>query len=623
MSEQDNVEWQLADLVDAISAEVDRAEDTLALKSYARKVSFAIKKIALDVEVTMRRTPDGRLLFRSVDAAEESGTVLKLDFAQVLESQLAGWRRPLDDSTTSAPVSMLPGITAEEARALNGIAIFTVDDFFRYTLTAAMVAEVSRKTGIAESRVRLWRELPFLSAIKPEQGLPGSSVVLEGGNFGPARPEGTEVLFHGHPAKVLEWSNGRVTVQSPPQAMGPGLVFMMFGPQPTNLLTWEGSSMDLRVEDLVTQPEAPVSDEPFLAEALLFNRGTLPTQPFDVQWFLNDEPLEPQPHSPLPPGQRSSESGTRHELQLSPGEYTLRFVADCHEKMPELERALLTFSRTLRVREPQRMLLADFRMRYELDPVLEGPVDGSHVLGLIFRGLARKGPKGMLFPDLAAGWTLPVLLETDQGPLYSVTVTLRPDMRFHDGTPITVEDVLFTFQRMRQEDTPWFKWASRIHDITASEDQVTFLLYTDNALLPLLPAGIIPWQLYESDPEHFRQHPVGSGPFRVESFSPEKTELRAFRGYHRGVPRLDRLTLLAVPSLDELGERMLNRDFPVAVMPFEESWYRKLLEHGEWTVTRVVTPAQELMHVQVPDVLERAPADPDMNGNAHLWYLKS
>ena len=622
MSQQDNAEWQLADLVDAISAEVDRAEDTLALKSYARKVSFAIKKIALDVEVTMRRTSDGRLLFRSVDPSAQSDTVLKLDFAQVLESQLAGWRRPLDDTTTSAPVSVLPGITAEEVRALNGIAIYTVDDFFRYTLTSAMVAEVGRKTGIAEMRLRRWRELPFLSALKPERGAPGSSVVLEGGNFGPARPEGAVVLFHGRQAKVLEWSNGRVTVEAPQQALGTGLVFMLLGAQPTNLLTWEGTTIDLRVEDVVPALDAPVSDEPFVVEALLFNRGAQPTEPFDVQWVVDGTPSEQQPHGPLPPAQRSAESCIRRELLLPPGRHTLRFVADIQEKMPGLDRAMLTFSRTVQVREPQLLSLADFRRLEWMDPLRTGPVDGSNPLGLVFRGLARKGPKGELLPDLALGWTSPVLVDTSMGPRYSVTVTLRPEARFHDGTPITAEDVTFTFLRMQQPDSPWSGLASHIHDLTASGNQVTFILDARDALVPLLPAGLVPWMTYEADPVHFGKHPLGSGPFRVESFTPEKVELRAFRGHHRGAPRLDRLTLVTVPDLDQLGERLEQQEFPLAVMPYDEAWFQRLSDRGEWNVTRVVTPTRELMHVQVPGLLERNPADPDLSGNAHLWYLR-
>ncbi|HEY9653133.1 MAG TPA: hypothetical protein V6C95_20920, partial [Coleofasciculaceae cyanobacterium] len=63
----DNQEWQLADFVDAIAAEIDHAEDTLSLKSYARGMSFAIKQLSLDLEVTVRRDTNGRILFRTVD----------------------------------------------------------------------------------------------------------------------------------------------------------------------------------------------------------------------------------------------------------------------------------------------------------------------------------------------------------------------------------------------------------------------------------------------------------------------------------------------------------------------------------------------------------------------------
>ena len=86
-----NAEWQLADLVDAVAAEIDHAEDTLSLKSFARGMAFAIKQLSLDLEVTVRRAPDGRILFRTVDPDQSSATVLKLDFSQVIQSQLQGY----------------------------------------------------------------------------------------------------------------------------------------------------------------------------------------------------------------------------------------------------------------------------------------------------------------------------------------------------------------------------------------------------------------------------------------------------------------------------------------------------------------------------------------------------
>ncbi len=622
MSTEDNVEWQLADLVDALSAEVDRAEDTLALKSYARKVSFAIKKMALDVEVTMRRAPDGRLFFRTVDVGDTSDTLLKLDFAQVLENQLTGMRRPMDDTTSSAPVSVLPGITAEEVRALNSIAIFTVDDFNRYTQTTAMVAEVSRKTGIAETRLRNWRGMPFVTTLKPARGAPGSSVVLEGGHFGLTRPEGAVVLFHGREAKVLSWSNGRVTVEAPTEALGPGLVFAILGAQPTNVVAWEGTTVDLRVEDIVPSTSAPLADEPLVLEAVLINQGSSATLPFSVQWYLDEKPLAELPHGPLLPGQRSTESGLRQELLLPPGTHTLRFLADVKEELPGLDRAMLSFNRQVQVRTPQTLAVGDFRKLELLDPVRVGPVDGSSVLGLVFRGLGRRSARGELVPDLALGWTSPVPVVSGGLTLYSVTVTLRPEARFHDGSPVTAEDVRFSLQRMQQADSPWARLALRIREMSVSGSQVTLLMEAPDALAPLLPAGIVPRKTYEPDPSGFGKRPVGSGPFQVLSFAPEQVEMRAFRGYFRGAPRIDRLSLVVVPDLDRLGERVEQQELQMAVMPYDDAWFERLRDLGEWNLVRATTPTQELLHVQVTRLLERNPAEPDVNAAAHLWYLK-
>ncbi|HEX8433735.1 ABC transporter substrate-binding protein [Archangium sp.] len=619
MSSNDNVEWQLADLVDAISAEVDRAEDTLALKSYARKVSFAIKKIALDVEVTMRHAPDGRLFFRSLDPGGSSDTLLRLDFAQMLESQLVGMRRPLDDSTTSAPLSTLPGITPGEIQALNAIAIYSVDDLLRYTRTSAMLAEVSRKSGIAETRLRFWRGVPFVSALKPVRGAPGSQVVLEGGNFGAARPADAEVMFHGRKARVLEWSGSRLTVEAPAEALGTGLVFVVMNAQPTNVVMWEGTTLDLRVEEVLAGTEALLEGEPVQVEAVLVNRGTLPTRAFSVQWSVDGEPGPVLPHGPLEPGQRSTESGLRRELKLPAGRHTVRFVADVAGELPGLDRAALSFSRILEVRPQQSLVVGDYRVPSTLDPLLMGPVDGSNVLGLVFRGLGRRGPKGTLVPDLAESWTTPTPVDVAGGRVYSVTVTLRPDVRFHDGSPVKAEDVCFSFLRLWSLDSPWLEAIMRVHEVLLDGPRVKFLLWSPDALEPLLTLGIVPRSAYEADPKGFGHKPVGCGPFRVESFSPERVVLRAFRGHFRGAPRLDRLTVLGVPDLDRLGERVEQQELHLAVMPYDDAWFERLTDLGEWTLTRV----GEQLHVQVPGLLERDPASPDVNASASLWYLKS
>jgi len=147
-----NTEWRLADMVDAIAAEIDRAEDTLALKSYARGMSFAIKQLSLDLQVTVRRDGDGNIKFRTAEPNATGSTTLKLDFAQILQNQLSSNRRKLDGDVDPRPLDAL-GLTSEEIRRLNAISIYSSDDLRGYTQTAAMIGEVSRKTSINDARL--------------------------------------------------------------------------------------------------------------------------------------------------------------------------------------------------------------------------------------------------------------------------------------------------------------------------------------------------------------------------------------------------------------------------------------------------------------------------------------
>ena len=192
----DNREWQLADFVDAVASEIDRAEDTLSLKSHARGVTFALKQLNLELEVKVRRDTTGRILFRTTNPDEASATVLKLDLAQMLQGQLHALRKPLNDAN-GRDLNTLPEITAIEIAALNNIAIYSVDDLERYTQSTAMIVEVARKSNIADARLRRWLGLPYIAELKPPAGTPGSTVLIEGGNFGAIAAPSATILFQG------------------------------------------------------------------------------------------------------------------------------------------------------------------------------------------------------------------------------------------------------------------------------------------------------------------------------------------------------------------------------------------------------------------------------------------
>ena len=159
-----NVEWELADFVDAIAAEFDRAEDTLALKSYGRGALLSVRGIALDLGVGVRRAADGRVFFRAAEPGAAGAATLRLDFGPLLQSQVEGARRPLDQVVVPRRLDALAGITLRDTAALRALGVFTADDLERCTPTPAALAAVARKAEIAEPRLRRWLGLPVPGA---------------------------------------------------------------------------------------------------------------------------------------------------------------------------------------------------------------------------------------------------------------------------------------------------------------------------------------------------------------------------------------------------------------------------------------------------------------------------
>src|SRR3954454_3231794 len=104
----------------------------------------------------------------------------------------------------------LEDIGAEEIRALAGVGIYCVEDLDGCCTSAARIAETSRRTRIADDRLRRWLGRPLLAAAAPTAGAPDARVVLHGANLGAAPDDGRLVLFQGRPATIEEWTPSRI-----------------------------------------------------------------------------------------------------------------------------------------------------------------------------------------------------------------------------------------------------------------------------------------------------------------------------------------------------------------------------------------------------------------------------
>lgn len=146
-------------------------------------------------------------------------------------------------------------------------------------------------------------------------------------------------------------------------------------------------------------------------------------------------------------------------------------------------------------------------------------------------------------PDLAESW------EPNED-LTQFTFTLRQDATWHDGKPVTAEDVKFTFDTILNPDvTARFKGPiSSVQSVDIVDDYtVTFNLASPFAPLPVMLGynqAIVPKHLLEgqdlNQPAEFLAAPVGSGPFKFKELSQGAyLEVEANENYFGGRPNLD------------------------------------------------------------------------------------
>jgi peptide/nickel transport system substrate-binding protein len=149
------------------------------------------------------------------------------------------------------------------------------------------------------------------------------------------------------------------------------------------------------------------------------------------------------------------------------------------------------------------------------------------LVALVYSGLVRNGPSGTLVPDLAERWTV-----DPTGAVWSFQ--LRDDARWHDGEPVTADDVAFTIRTMqdRAYTGPGAGSWNEVTVTTSGTRTVIFTLKTplggflQAATQPIAPAHILAGvPVDELAAGTFGRQPIGSGPFAVATLSDDAAEL--------------------------------------------------------------------------------------------------
>ncbi len=260
----------------------------------------------------------------------------------------------------------------------------------------------------------------------------------------------------------------------------------------------------------------------------------------------------------IPKAEQINEAIVRFSLTEKVIFYALAFVMSLTSLM-----ALLTVNRMFMVEVPAHggtLTEGVVGLPHFINPVLALSDADRDLTALIFSGLLKATADGTLVPDLAQSYTI-----SPDGLTY--TFTLKPEITFHDKTPITTDDVVFTVEKAQD---PAIKSPKRPNweGVTVQkidERNVRLILkqpyspFLENATLGILPKHI--WNGVNADEFPFGQfniQPVGSGPYKMKSIErnssgiPVSYRLESFDKYTFGNPLIENIVIRFFQNSDSL-----------------------------------------------------------------------
>jgi peptide/nickel transport system substrate-binding protein len=184
-----------------------------------------------------------------------------------------------------------------------------------------------------------------------------------------------------------------------------------------------------------------------------------------------------------------------------------------------------------------------------LNPLVNRSSPTSAIVPQIFDRLIVLDKDSDLKPGLAESWEL-----SDDG--MTLTFHLRKNIKWHDGEPFTSADVKWFFESLVMNTPNRFGGQMEtlgFEGVDTPDDYTAIFRASEQAWLPyifgfLIEASVLPKHILESvdpaelDKSEFNVNPIGTGPWKLESFLPgERVTLVANEDYYLGRPRLDRL----------------------------------------------------------------------------------
>lgn len=167
-----------------------------------------------------------------------------------------------------------------------------------------------------------------------------------------------------------------------------------------------------------------------------------------------------------------------------------------------------------------------------LDPYQAATADTREILFNVFEGLVKPDKDGNLQPAVAEK------LPDVSSDALTYTFTIRNEIKFQNGNAVTADDVKYSLDTAAGLKIAGLENIQSVNVVDPSTVKIT-LKTPDNDFLPYLTVAIVP-----KDYKDQNAHPIGTGPFAFESFTPQQSLIlkKNTNYWQKGLPYLDQVT---------------------------------------------------------------------------------
>lgn len=227
--------WNLENFIDSLILELDKAQDTLAMKGLTRKMTYAVKDVGFDLHL-FPSYEDGKLKFQMARPGDQGGSRISFQLGSITDRQIReSGNEPISRDDIS--IDNLEGIDDEVKDSLLKVGVHSTRDLERMDQRNINVEKVVENktqgkkkldyTDLANmiNKAKRRKFAPQLSAAQGLAGADGLELTLRGHNFMlPGNDSRFPIaLLNGETVQVVEATHDKLHLKVPHDCVKPGV----------------------------------------------------------------------------------------------------------------------------------------------------------------------------------------------------------------------------------------------------------------------------------------------------------------------------------------------------------------------------------------------------------------